>query len=458
MVFVAGVAALSIGACSESSTSAGASSSAAPTDVSMRPASVDGAPTSNTASQPMPSPSPAWTGTVYGPTAGRVKPAAAALTALGRALFFEPALSASGKTACATCHDSRFGYGPPNARSVQLAGPDGTMPGTRATPSLRYLQSLPPFSEHFFENEGDDSVDAGPTGGHDWDGRASSAHEQALVPLLSANEMANGSVDAVVTRLETSPVADLFRRTFGADAFKNRQAAFDGAMLALEAFQQSPEQFYPYSSRYDAVLRGQAKLTDQEARGLQWFDDPAKGNCAACHRSRVSPDGAFPAFTDFGHIALGVPRNRTLPANADPQYQDRGLCGPLRTDFTAVDDYCGRFRTPSLRNVAIRRAFFHNGAFHTLRDALRFYAKRDTDPALFYPTDAAGRVMKFDDLAPRYHANVNTEPPFGRRPGDKPALSDTEIDDVIAFLRTLTDADVVAQMPTAESKAAQTRH
>ena len=248
-------------------------------------------------------------------------------------------------------------------------------------------------------------------------------------------------------------------------------------MLALEAFQQTPVEFYPYSSRYDAVLRGQATLTMQEARGLRWFDDPAKGNCAACHRSAVGGDGAFPAFTDFGHIALGVPRNRTLPANRDAAHEDLGLCGPLRTDFmgkasifidthtnatnTNAASYCGRFRTPGLRNVALRGAFFHNGVFHSLREVLRFYARRDTEPALFYPRDRAGRVMKFDDLPTRFQANVDVEPPFDRHPGDRPALTDAEIDDVIAFLRTLTDADADADAdaggnPNAAAPAAPT--
>ncbi|MGH8797540.1 MAG: cytochrome-c peroxidase, partial [Caldimonas sp.] len=119
-----------------------------------------------------------------------------------------------------------------------------------------------------------------------------------------------------------------------------------------------------------------------------------------------------------------------------------GLCGPLRTDFSARADYCGLFRTPTLRNVAARGSYFHNGVFHTLRDVLRFYVLRDIEPERFYERDAAGQVQKFDDLPPRYHANVETDPPFDRQPGDAPALDDAEIDDIVAFLHTLTDADV----------------
>ena len=356
---------------------------------------------------------PAW---AQAPYAQRVD--VPQLTALGRAIFFDAELSPSGAVSCASCHDPRHAYGPPDADAVKL--------GFRAAPSLRYLNSLPPFSEHTFENEGDDSTDLGPTGGHGWDGRVSSAHEQARLPLLSAEEMGGPSAGAVVERLRIAPYAAQLRALFGADVFERPGAAFDAALMALEVFQQSPADFYPFSSRFDAVLRGQATLNAQEQRGLALFEDPAKGNCASCHLSQRKPDGAFPLFTDFGHIAIGVPRNTAIKANADPAFFDLGLCGPLRTDLADQPEYCGRFRTPSLRNVALRQSFFHNGAVRTLEEAVRFYVQRDADPA-----------RRLDDLPARYQANVNTDPPFGR----EPALSEAQIADVVAFLKTLTDAD-----------------
>jgi cytochrome c peroxidase len=174
-------------------------------------------------------------------------------------------------------------------------------------------------------------------------------------------------------------------------------------------------------------------------RGLQLFSDPAKGNCASCHTSAIKQDGAFPAFSDFGHIAVGVPRNRQLAANADPAFFDLGLCGPDRTDLKNRPEYCGLFRTPSLRNVALRKTFFHNGAIHSLEDAVRFYAERDTQPQKWYPRKADGTVDKFDDLPPQYRANVNMERPFGGKPGAKPVLSEADVRDIVAFLKTLTD-------------------
>ncbi|MDR3451268.1 MAG: cytochrome c peroxidase [Rhodoferax sp.] len=366
-------------------------------------------------------------------------PPVAAMAALGRVLFFDPSLSASGRLSCASCHSPDHAYGPPNALAVQFGGRDGHTPGVRAVPSLRYLQSVPPFSEHHFDNDGDDSVDAGPTGGRTWDGRASSAHDQARLPLLSPFEMANKSPDEVVDKLMRAPYAGQFRATFGVDIFDHKANAFHWALMALEVFQETPAEFYPYTSRYDAVLRGQATLSRQEARGLALFNDPAKGNCASCHISAVKSDGGLPLFSDFGLIALGVPRNPAIAANADPAWFDLGLCGPLRTDLQDRPEYCGLFRTPSLRNVALRQVFFHNGAFHSLQDALRFYVLRDVEPARFYPRNPDGSVRKFDDLPPQYHGNVNTEAPFGDPPGGRPRLSEADIRDVAAFLKTLTD-------------------
>ena len=364
-----------------------------------------------------------------------------ALTALGRAIFFDAELSPSGAVSCASCHDPRHAYGPPDADALKL--------GIRAAPSLRYLNTLPAFTEHHFDNDGDDSLDMGPTGGHTWDGRAASPREQARLPMLSADEMGGPDVAAVVARMRIAPYAAQMRALFGADVFeRNSEAAFDAALLALEIFQQSPNDFYPFTSRYDEVLRGRATLTAQETRGLALFNDPAKGNCASCHLSEIKSDGALPLFTDFGHIAIGVPRNPQIKANADPAFFDLGLCGPLRTDFANQADYCGRFRTPSLRNVALRQSFFHNGAMHTLEDAVRFYAQRDTDPARWYGASGA-----FNDLPARYRANLNTEAPFGGARGGTPSLTEAEIADVVAFLKTLTDADqAVADQVPADQK------
>lgn len=361
------------------------------------------------------------------------------MTSVGEKMFLDPSLSGSGKLACASCHSPDRAFGPPNALSVQLGGSDLRRPGFRAVPSLRYLQSVPQFTQHFHDSddEGDESVDAGPTGGLTWDGRVDHGADQARIPLTSSFEM--GSTPAqVVKAVKAAPYAGELRDAFGPTIFDNDEKAFDAILRSLEAFEQTPQKFYPYTSKFDAFLAGKAKLNEAEMRGLELFNDEKKGNCAACHISQRAKDGSPPQFSDFGLIALGVPRNRALPINKDPKYYDLGACGPERKDLKGESEYCGIFRTPSLRNVATRKVFFHNGIYHSLDEAVRFYVQRDTNPEKFYPT-VHGKVQKFDDLPKRYWANVNTEPPFDRKPGEKPALDEAEIKDVVAFLNTLTD-------------------
>jgi cytochrome c peroxidase len=366
---------------------------------------------------------------------------AGVLAAVGRNLFFDPALSASGKLSCASCHDPAYAYGPPNALAVEPGGKDMGRMGLRAAPSLRYMQATPQFSEHFYDSddEGDASIDNGPTGGLTWDGRVDRGRDQARLPLLSPIEMANDGPAAIVASVRNSAYAGKLRQAFGAAVLADTAKAFEIILQAIEAYEQDYAEFHPFSSKYDDYLAGKVKLTAQEARGLALFNDPAKGNCAHCHLSSPGKDGSPPVFTDHGLAALGAPRNREIPANADPAYYDLGLCGPFRTDLRAHPEYCGMFKSPTLRNVATRRAFFHNGVFHTLKEVLAFYAERDTNPEKWYPRNPDGSVRKFDDLPPEYHANINVEPPFDRHVGDQPALSQAEMDDIIVFLMTLND-------------------
>ncbi|MEJ0098887.1 MAG: hypothetical protein WDO12_03770 [Pseudomonadota bacterium] len=228
---------------------------------------------------------------------------------------------------------------------------------------------------------------------------------------------------------------------YGDDVFTSHDNAFKGLLKALEVFQQDPREFYPYSSRYDDWLRGTGKLSAQEMRGLKLFNDERKGNCISCHQSQIK-EGAFPHFTDFGFVALGVPRNAAIPANNDANWHDLGLCGPLRTDLAGRKEYCGLFRVPPLRNVALRKVFFHNGQFHDLKQVVEFYVSRDLQPARWYGKDAKGKPQPYDDLPAEYRDNINRDPPFDRKPGEKPAMNAAEIDDLVAFLNTLTDADL----------------
>ena len=370
------------------------------------------------------------------------RPTVAQLSDLGRRIFMDKAYSASGQQSCATCHDPARAFGPPNAKAVQPGGPNLDKLGFRNTPSLRYAHAPIAFTQHFLESEVTLGVDdQGPTGGRTWDGRVDTAHDQALMPLMDANEMANADGAAVVQRLKTTSYADEFRQVLsapGENVFDDADSTLVWVTVALETYEQTSSDFHPFDSKFDAWLKDEATLSPAETRGMALFNDMKKGNCASCHpATRKASTNRPPIFTDFGFVALGVPRNAQLPANRDPKFFDLGLCGPLRTDLASHPEYCGLFRTPSLRNVALRKRFFHNGAIATLRDAVAFYATRDTTPARWYPH--GGGKPAYDDLPEKYWANVSHEIPFAPLPGGKPRLDDREIDDIVAFLGTLTD-------------------
>ena len=386
------------------------------------------------------------------PRAYGERPSVDQLTALGRAMFVDPSLSASGRLSCASCHDPATAFGP-NARTPSpFADADPAHAGTRAIPSLRYARFAGRFTEHTVDDEETHGADGGPTGGFTWDGRADTAREQALIPLFDAREMANADAPALARRLAAAPYAQQFRQAFsapGRDVFADPSQVVAWAALAFEVFEQAPE-FAPFDSRYDRFLAGRATLSDAETRGLAIYRDPVRGNCDTCHPSRRSSNGAAPLFTDAGFIAVAAPRRAELPplahvaslaSRARDDEVDFGLCRSGRASVADVAEFCGRFRTPTLRNVALRPSFFHNGSGRTLRDAVAFYATRDTDPARWYPRGADGRVRTYDDLPQEAVGNVDHEVPFQPLPDGRPRLDERDIDDLVAFLRTLTDAD-----------------
>ncbi|HET9113102.1 MAG TPA: cytochrome c peroxidase [Burkholderiales bacterium] len=395
----------------------------------------------------------------------RVKPLSA-VAELGRKLFFDPRLSGSGKLSCASCHDPGHAYAPANRLSVQLGGGDMHRAGVRAVPSLEYLYRQPNFSigpdnpenesvnlqqqasmgiqaQHAQKTALGTKAAAGnlvPVGGLFWDGRANTLQQQAGGPLFNPLEMDGGTPEILLAKLKQAAYAPDFVQLFGPGVFREPTLAVAEALFALSRFQIEDPGFRPFSSKYDAWLQGRARFTPSELRGYLAFNDPHKGNCAACHLDRVTRDGLPPLFTDMQYEALGVPRNMEIPANRDPHYFDLGLCGPYRTDLKQQTHYCGMFLTPTLRNAATRHAFFHNGAYHTLDQVLDFYALRDTEPARIYGKGKNGKTEKFNDIPPAERVNVDrSDPPFNRNAGDVAAMSAQDRRDIITFLRTLND-------------------
>ena len=422
-------------------------------------------------------------GTGAGSSPGTTLSAAAEL---GRKIFSDTTLSVSGQQSCATCHVAQFAFasdptptGPDHGSPVPLGGPGMDEPGFRNTPSLLYASYIPAFS---FDASGN------PHGGFFRDGRAGTLAEQAALPFITPFEMANADAAAVIARLQTRPYLADFVALYGEAVLADPATALKDMGAALAAFETEDPQFHPFSSKYDAFIGGKAQLSAQELRGLAAFNDPSRGNCAACHPS-TSGDGVTPPlFTDFSYDNLGVPRNTGIPANSDTAapaytpvngsdgvhpYYDLGISGPFR-DSPGLNLFglCGRFKVPTLRNIAVTAPYFHNGQFATLADALGFYVRRDTNPDQFYPLTAAGSVTKFDDLPAiygglfvvdinvpgsdgAYVGNVNTlEIPYNRHLGDSPALSPGDINDMIAFLCALTDG-YDPQNPTAQVLPAQ---
>jgi cytochrome c peroxidase len=357
---------------------------------------------------------------------------------LGQQIFGDPDLSEPRGTACVACHQPNQGFAGNHGSRIGVAL--GSQPGAlglRNAMTNSYVGFIEPLS--FITTHGETEA----SGGHFWDGRADTLAQQALGPLLNPLEMNNPSKRAVVDKVAASHYATLFRQQFGANIFNDTDAAFTQIGVAIEAFERGALQ--PFSSKFDAMVRGTTTLTASEARGMALFMDPTRANCAGCHL--MNPTSGKPEdslFSEFTYYATGVPRNTAIPRNADPAFFDLGLCGPERTPpvlpatvapGVTIDNFCGKFRMPTLRNVAERPAYMHNGVFNNLADVVRFYSARKSNPLRFYGPSGVP-----NDLPAKYLGNIEaTKAPFNRAPTAGPVLTEPEIADVVAFLHTLSD-------------------
>lgn len=315
---------------------------------------------------------------------------------LGRMLYFDKNLSSPPGQACAACHLPQAGFADPDQELPVSEGVIAGRFGGRNSPTSGYASFSPTFTM--------DANTGEYVGGQFWDGRAATLKEQAKGPFLNPVEM-NNTEEGVVEAVRNSHYADMFRTVYGADSLNDVTTAYDLIAQAIAAFESS-KQLNRFSSKYDAYLKKQVQLMESEANGLQLFNN----NCSGCHTS-TSAGGAAPVFSAFTYENIGVPSNPEVIALADlpADYVDLGL-------GAFVDDPAqnGKFKVPTLRNIALTAPYTHNGYFKTLKDVVHFHNTR------------------VDALAPEYPKTVTNAT------GDM-GLLETDEDDIVAFLLTLTD-------------------
>lgn len=347
---------------------------------------------------------------------------------LGKALFFDKTLSHMGNQSCGSCHSPSASFTDPNKAHPTSQGDNPDLFGKRNAPTAGYAAFSPAF--HFDTDQGLW------VGGQFLDGRAATLEEQAKAPFVGGLEMGNATRAEVIDRLKVSPNAGLFTAVYGSTVFDDVGNAYDKLASAIADYERSQE-LSPFTSKYDAYLRGHVQLSPSEKQGLAVFNDPMKGNCAACHTSSVGPHGELPLFTDFTYDNIGVPKNyangflNLLPAfNPDGvDFLDVGLGGTVNDP-----SLYGAFKVSTLRNVALTAPYSHNGYFSSLEEVVDFYATRDVKPACIdnhvladdaealgcWPSAEFPLTMNVDEL------------------GNLP-LTDMDKADLVAFLNTLTD-------------------
>jgi len=351
---------------------------------------------------------------------------------LGRLLFWDPVLSGARDIACATCHHPDFAYA--DGRDLSLGtgavgrGPARAVPPGREVPPVRRNSPTVLNTAYNGLDERRRRRRGGDIGGPAvlavdptrapmfWDRRMRSLETQALEPLKAADEMRGSAypeevaVDSVVARLQAIPeYVRLFEEAFG----PGTTIQADHLARALAAFQRS---LVAMNSPFDRFRAGDSTaLTPQQLRGLDEFDD---AGCDRCHEG--------PMFSDFDLEAEGIPEHPLLA-----------------TPDTGASRF--RFRTPSLRNVALTAPYMHNGTLATLEDVLRFYDNgRSENPNVVERRRRRGEGRDGDDPAARGDGRAALSRNFVRVDD----MDEREMEDITAFLGALTDEGFDRTIPS----------
>lgn len=354
---------------------------------------------------------------------------------IGKMLFFDTSLSLHRNMSCSTCHDPEQGFSDQRlskAHGIVSQGSNGELFGVRNTPTITYASSSPTF--HFDANINEF------VGGQFWDGRSSNQAQQSMGPPLDANEMAMPSAVDVVKRLQENPIYEQAFKDFYGDDIFNIQDSYSkyrklsdpkempNAFIAMGNFIQAFEKtdyFSPFDSKYDRYLKGQYKLTADEEAGRKLFFEDAQVNCRSCHLQK-QPGDEQEVFTSHRYRNVGVPANQNLIALHPDNLEFIDL-GAMNNTFMAEDKFKGKFKIPTLRNIAITKPYMHNGVFNELRTAIEFFDHYNNPARKINPeTNKPWEV-------PEVTETIDKKELKGR------ALSDQEIDQLVAFFKTLTD-------------------
>lgn len=342
---------------------------------------------------------------------------------LGRALFFDVNLSQNRTQSCATCHDPAEAFTDWRDNDVgQMAslGNDGTSLGDRHAPTASYAALSP----EFHLNSAGDYV-----GGQFWDGRAANLEAQAEGPPLNPIEMGMPDKVAVVERLREHPLyPTAFAGLFGDEILEDVDATYAAMTESIAAFERT-EFFSPFDSKYDRYLRGEYTPSREEELGMALFFSQQFTNCNQCHMLKTLPETERETFSNYQYFNIGVPVNTALrEANGlGADYVDHGLLENPEVDDTAQD---GKFKVPTLRNVAITAPYMHNGVFEDLRTVVQFYNKYNSRS----PTDQINPETGEAWAVPEVAENIALE-----ELESSSAMEERRVDAVVAFLRMLTD-------------------
>jgi cytochrome c peroxidase len=253
-------------------------------------------------------------------------PPTAETVALGRRLYYEPALSLDRSVSCSTCHDPNAGFADPKPVSEGV----GRKRGTRNAPTI--LNSVY-YTTQF------------------WDGRAESLEDQAGAPMHNAVEMAH-SLRGVERRLSADPSY----RTDFEKAFGPGPITIQRVVNALSAFERT---LVSGNSPFDRWYYGhdETAVTEAVKRGFEVFKDSKKGNCESCH----TVNEHYALFTDnkFHNIGVGATEDKVTDTG-------RFVVTQRPSDMAA-------FKTPDLRNLTLTAPYFHDGSRKTLKEVMDFY-------------------------------------------------------------------------------------